>query len=75
MAHLLFESGILENRNLKSELLATFISQNKSGIEIKKKNHETHSKLGMGNRRLILKEGVGNQCPILEIDDFTPLEL
>lgn len=36
MAHLLFESRNLENRNLKSELLAAFISQNKSGIEIKK---------------------------------------
>ena len=53
MAHLLFESGNLENRNLKSE----FISQTKSGIEIKK-NHETHLKLGMGNRRLIPKERV-----------------
>lgn len=46
MAYLLFESGNLENRNLKSE----FISQTKSGIEIKK-NHETHLKLGINSQR------------------------
>lgn len=65
------EIMILGNRNLKSELLTLFTSQNES--ENRNRNHMAHPNLGIKNKRLIINESLGINLLFLKLLILFPI--